>query len=117
MAGNVQKFGLLKIHSLNGVTEARLSTWETPFFDSKFFSKALRNFSKHRMSMFNIFGDLSNIISLRTKKKLGSYETSNRSYGRKPTKVLIFGKSILRIGLMKYMGMVQKYLFLKIGMK
>ena len=38
------------------------------FLTQNFFSKALRKFSKRRMIMFNIFGNLSNIVSLRSKK-------------------------------------------------
>ena len=41
------------------------------FLTQNFFSKALTNFSMRRMIMFNIFGRLSNIISLRSKKNQG----------------------------------------------
>ena len=45
--------------------------------------------------------------------KLESYGKANRLYDRKRTKVWIFEKFTLRIGLVKYMAMVKKYLFLK----
>ena len=41
------------------------------FLKAKFFSKASRKFSMRRMTMFNISGSLSKIISLRSKKNWG----------------------------------------------
>ena len=51
-----------------------------------------------RMIMLNIFGNLSNIISLHSKKKLGSYDMSNRLYGRKRTKVWTFENPLSESG-------------------
>ena len=54
------------------------------FFTQNFFSKALRKFSMRRMTMFNISGRLSKIISLRSKKKSQSYDTPIKRYQGKP---------------------------------
>ena len=66
-----------------------------------------------RVTMFNILGRLSKVISLRSKKKSESYDTPNKLYGRKRNKSLDFEKFTLRIGLVKYRAMVQKSYFLK----
>ena len=74
----------LKIHSQNRVGEVHGFGSKMPIFEENFFSNASRKFSMRRMIMFNIFGRLSNIISLRSKKKLESYDTPIRRYKQKP---------------------------------
>ena len=86
---------------------------ESEFFKIQIFSKALRKFSKRRMIMFNIFGNLSNIISLRSKKKIRVIRHVKQIIWQETYKSLDFWKSTLRIGLVKYRAMLQKCYFLK----
>ena len=81
------------------------------FFTQNFYSKALRKFSMRRMTLFNISGRLSKIISLRSKKKSESYDTPNRLYVRKRSKSWDFEKFTFRIGLVKYRDMLQNAIF------
>ena len=83
MAGNVQKFGFLKIHSQNRVREVHGFGSKMSIFEANFFSNASRKFSMRRMIMFNIFGSLCKTICLRSKKKLESYDTLIRRYKQK----------------------------------
>ena len=68
MSGNVAKAVILKIHFQNRVGEVQTYASKCYFFKWIFFSKVLRKFSTRRMTMFNISGRLSKIISLHSKK-------------------------------------------------
>ena len=69
MAGNVKKFGFLKINFKNGVEKLwAILPKKKHFFTQNFFSVALRNFSLCRMTMFKLSERLSKHSSLCWKK-------------------------------------------------
>ena len=70
----LQKMVILKSQNRVGICS------KMPIFEVKKISNALRKFSTRRMTMFNISGRLSKIISLRSKKKSESYETPIKRY-------------------------------------
>jgi len=108
-----KKIRLQKMPLFNRVGEVQGYGSKKPFFQGNFFSNALRKFSACRVTMFNILGRLSKVISLRSKKKSESYDTPSKLYGRKRSKSLDFEKFTFRIGLVEYRAMVQKSHFLK----
>ena len=111
MAGNVQKFGFLKIHSQNRVGEVQSYASKSLFFEGEtFFQRPLENFLCVVWPC-SIYLEVCLRSYLYARKKLGSYDTSNRLYGRKRNKSLDFEKFTLRIGLVKYRAMLQKAYF------
>ena len=66
-------------HSQNRVGDVQIYDSKRLFFTQNFFSKALRKFSVRRMTMFNISGRLSKIISLRSKRNQ-SHTTHQTDY-------------------------------------
>ena len=74
----------LKIHSQNRVREVHGFGSKMSIFEANFFSNASRKFSMRRMIMFNIFGRLSNIISLRSKKNQSHTTHRSKDIGKKP---------------------------------
>ena len=54
---------------------------ESAIFDSKLFSKALRQFAERRISMFNIFGWSSKIVSLHSNRKTDSRAGNVKKFG------------------------------------
>ena len=71
---------------------------ESEFFKIQIFSKALRNFSKRRMAMFNILEGSSNIVSLRSKHNQ-SHTTRQTDYmAGNVTKVWILKNSLSESG-------------------
>ena len=107
-AGNVKKFGFLKINFKNGVEKLWAILQKTSFFSLKtFFQWFWETFLYVVWLCSSYLRDCLNIV-LYPGKKSGTYDTSNRLYGRKREKVCIF---TLNMGLRSYGATLQKTSF------
>ena len=108
MAGNVKKFGFLKINFKNGVEKLWDILPKTPFIHSKLFVQWFwETFLCVVWLCSSYLRDCLNIV-LYPGKKSGTYDTSNRLYGRKREKVCIF---TLKMELRSYGAILQKQPF------